>query len=294
MKTNYLNWLQENNYSTTSIITYEKIIKKYGQELTLTTESLVVFIKGLVKRLEPATCQLYTVALLSYAKFQKIKDIEWERIYDLIPDKVKKFYTTINEKELELLKSVRFEKSEAIHQRNNLILDFLFYSGLRVSELVNIKHRDWQNNSLRVHGKGNKDRFVFIPDFLVQYFQPQLTGYLFTRWKGLKITTDHVREIIKQRLKLAGVNKWITPHTFRRSLATNLYKQGGRLETIQKQLGHSSTDMTMNYIHNDHSTLYQDYSKLFQEKSSQNQSLKTYSTAELLTEINRRVGGHHA
>jgi len=97
--------------------------------------------------------------------------------------------------------------------------------------------------------------------------------------------------IIKKKVEKAGLLKHITPHTFRRSLATNLYNRGGRLETIQKQLGHASCNTTMGYIHNDHDTLYQDYSKIFQEPGY-NQSLRSYSTAELLGEINRRVGNY--
>ncbi|CAJ0762204.1 3247_t:CDS:2, partial [Entrophospora sp. SA101] len=84
------------------------------------------------------------------------------------------------------------------------------------------------------------------------------------------------------------------PHTFRRSLATNLYNRGGRLETIQKQLGHSTIQTTLGYIHNDFNTLYQDYSKIFQERPKANQSLRDYSTAELLAEISQRAGANNS
>ncbi|CAJ0824359.1 6881_t:CDS:2 [Entrophospora sp. SA101] len=94
--------------------------------------------------------------------------------------------------------------------------------------------------------------------------------------------------LIKRKAIKAEIIKPITPHTFRRSLATNLYNRGGKLETIQKQLGHSNVGTTMGYIHNDFATLYADYSKIFQ---NQNQSLSNYSTSELLAEIGRRTGG---
>ena len=94
--------------------------------------------------------------------------------------------------------------------------------------------------------------------------------------------------LIKRKVIKAEIIKPITPHTFRRSLATNLYNRGGKLETIQKQLGHSNVGTTMGYIHNDFATLYADYSKIFQ---NQNQSLSNYSTSELLAEIGRRTGG---
>ena len=68
---------------------------------------------------------------------------------------------------------------------------------------------------------------------------------------------------IKRKCRQAGIKKNISPHSFRRSLATNLYNRGGKLDTIQKQLGHASLDTTLGYIHNDYQTLYADYSKLW-------------------------------
>ena len=125
----------------------------------------------------------------------------------LIPHQNQKFFTTINQQELTRLKEVRFEQQEQIYQRNNLMLDFLFYSGIRVSELTNIRHRDWENNSLRIHGKGNKIRQVFLPPFLANCFKLGALGYLFTNQKGQKLTSAHIRHLIKQRVKLARINK---------------------------------------------------------------------------------------
>ena len=175
---------------------------------------------------------------------------------------MRKFFTTINEDELSLLKKARFEKNNTIYQRNNLMLDFLFYSGIRVSELVNIKHRDYQEQSLRIHGKGNKIRQALLPPFLEKYLRPGSKGYLFTNQNGRKILTDKVREIIRTRTKLAGLRKWISPHTFRRSFATLLDRRKVRMTTIQKLLGHSNLETTASYIHNDFESIYEDYSKL--------------------------------
>jgi len=79
--------------------------------------------------------------LAVYAKFQKLK-IHWQKVAKLIPKIQKKFRITINEQELTRLKQAKTETTQKLHERNNLILDFLFYSGVRVSELVNIKHQD--------------------------------------------------------------------------------------------------------------------------------------------------------
>ena len=166
--------------------------------------------------------------------------------------------------ELEKLKKARFEQSEVIYQRNNLILDFLFYTGVRVSELVNIKLTDYiGNNQYKVHGKGNKVRFILVPKFLInKLINPYSDKYLFTNKHGKTLTRIFINQLIQMRTNLANIKKNITPHSFRRSLATNLYKKKGRLQTIQKQLGHASLDTTIKYIHNDYQTLYNDYSKL--------------------------------
>src|SRR5438105_13108097 len=98
----------------------------------------------------------------------------------IIPTIQRKFFTTINKEELEQLKKARYEKESVVYQRNNLILDFLFYTGIRVSELVNLKHQDYQDKSLKIHGKGNKIRHIPVPVFLVKHFNSFSQEYLFT------------------------------------------------------------------------------------------------------------------
>jgi len=267
--TKYTNWLETKNLSPNTIIAYQQVISKY-YNYSFTTENISKFIKKLAKNKEPATCQLYLAALISYSKYLKdYENIEWDRIKSLIPKKMRKFFTTISEKELKLLKQARFEKNETIYQRNNLMLDFLFYSGIRVSELVNIKHRDYQEQSLRIHGKGNKIRQALLPPFLEKYLRPGAKGYLFTNQNGRKILTDKVREIIRIRTKLAGLKKWVSPHTFRRSFATLLDRRKVRMTTIQKLLGHSNLETTAAYIHNNYQTIYEDYSKLWKQPINQ-------------------------
>ena len=260
---NYLNYLKSKNLSPNTITVYQLVISKY-YNYSLTTENIIRFIKKLAKHKEPATCQLYLAALISYSKYLKVSEnINWDQIKNFIPKRFRKFFTTISETALSLLKKARFEKNQQIYERNNLILDFLFYSGIRVSELVNIKHRDWSDNSLRIHGKGNKIRQVLLPPFLVKYIRPGAKGYLFINQNGRKLLTDKVRQIIRTRTKLSGLKKWVSSHTFRRSFATLLDRKKARLTTIQKLLGHSNLETTAQYIHNDYETLYQDYSKLW-------------------------------
>jgi len=262
---NYQNWLQEKGLTSGTIHNYLKILGYYGAQ-PLTTENISSFIQKINKRLTPPTCQLYLAGLISYAKFLQIpKTINWPKLQNLIPQQSRKFFTTINQQELIRLKGVRFETQDQIWQRNNLILDFLFYSGIRVSELTNIRHRDWENNGLRIHGKGNKVRYVFLPPQLIQYLKLGSVGYLFTNSRGEKLGSAHIRHLIKRRVKLAQLNKWVSPHTFRRSFATLLNSKGARLTTIQKLLGHSNLETTASYIHNSWEELYGDYSRLWKE-----------------------------
>ncbi|CAG8442280.1 3946_t:CDS:2 [Ambispora leptoticha] len=160
---------------------------------------------------------------------------------------------------LEKLKKANTKTDNQTNERNNLILDFLFYTGLRVNELINLRHSDYVNEQLRIHGKGNKIRFVLLPDFLTKNFDPYSKNYLFLTRNGKQLTKGQIRRNIKRKARQAGILKNISPHSFRRSLATNLYNSGGKLETIQKQLGHASLDTTLGYIHNDYQTLYADY-----------------------------------
>jgi integrase/recombinase XerD len=111
--------------------------------------------------------------------------------------------------------------------------------------------------------KENKVRFILLPDFLIKHFNPYSKNYLFLTRNGKKIDKGQIRKNIVRKTKQAGIEKVISPHTFRRSLATNSYNCGIKLDTIQKQLGHSSLDTTLGYIHNDYQTLYADYSKLW-------------------------------
>ena len=177
-------------------------------------------------------------------------------------------FDTIDEEELSLLKIAKVEKNPKIHKRNNLIFDLLFYSGVRINELVNIKHQDWQGNQLRILGKGNKLRFVLLPEFLIKHFNPNSPNYLFTNQRGNPIKAEYIRWLLKARSEKAGINKKITPHIFRRSFATLLYRNGAQLLTIQKLLGHSSVQTTEQYIQNDFEYVYQDYSRLWKNQAT--------------------------
>ena len=260
----YTAWLQDKNLSTNTIRLYLNVLDKFTKKFS--TDNLKDYFRTNLKKYEATSLRVHQRALNSYIKFKKLK-IEWEKIARIIPQTQRKFFSTIDETELEKLKTAKVEKNSLIHRRNSLILDFLFYSGVRINELVNIKHQDWQSNQLRVHGKGNKVRFALLPDFLIKHFNPSSTDCLFTNQRGNHIKAEYIRWLLKARAEKAGIKKRITPHTFRRSFATHLYRRKAQLLTIQTLLGHSSVQTTEKYIQNDFEYVYADYSRLW--KSSE-------------------------
>ena len=261
----YLNWLKNKNLSLTTIALYERVIRKYSDKLSNTNSIQQLFTKNLTN-FQPSYLTLLSEIFKSWTGFWDLK-IEWEKITRIIPVYQKKFFNTITIEELELLKKTRIEKNFLIHQRNSLILDLLFYSGIRVNELINLKHSDFRHNSgrnsIRILGKGNKERWVFLPIWLTIKFEKNNSDYFFLNSRGKPIKAEYIRAVINLRTKKAGIKKHITPHTFRRSFATLLNSSECNLTTIQKLLGHSHITTTASYIHNDYNTLYQDYSKLW-------------------------------
>lgn len=256
----YLTWLQDKNLAPTTIRLYLDTLTKFNQ--TWDTPGVKDYFKNNLTKYAATSLKVHQYALNSYLKFKQLK-VEWEKIARLIPKVQKKFFATLNEGELARLKQTRVEKNPSIHQRNNLLLDFLFYSGVRINELVHLRHSDWESNQLKVHGKGNKVRYVLLPEFLVKLINPYSKDYLFTNSRGKPIKAEYIRWLLKERTLLAQIKKRITPHTFRRSFATLLNSKGARLTTIQKLLGHSNLETTAGYIHNSWEELYSDYSRLW-------------------------------
>jgi integrase/recombinase XerD len=261
----YQTWLQDKNFTNETIKNYLGTINQYGDR-EINTNAITNFFRENLNKYEPATLRSKRNALASYSKFLRI-NVDWERITKIIPSAQRQLFPTIDYGDLEKLKNANTHTDQKTNQRNNLILDFLFYTGLRVSELINIHHSDFTNRLLRIHGKGNKVRFVLLPEFLTKHFNPCSKSYLFLTRNNKKLTKGQIRRNIVRKAKQAGIKKVISPHTFRKSFATNLYNRKGRLDTIQKQLGHSSLDTTLGYIHNDYQTLYTDYSKLWKVKN---------------------------
>ena len=159
--------------------------------------------------------------------------------------------------------------------RNRAILEVLYSSGLRVSELVDLKLNNVYEDIgfLRVIGKGNKERLVPIGSDALKYFKiykdeirgrpphksPQkgFESFVFLNRNGRKLTREMIFMIIKGLALQVGLNKSISPHTFRHSFATHLIEGGADLRAVQEMLGHESITTTEIYTHLDRDYLRQ-------------------------------------
>ena len=139
--------------------------------------------------------------------------------------------------------------------KSRLIISLLYSSGLRVSELVNLKVEDLnfgEGTGWVRRGKGSKDRLIIISENLTNELRSYLENkkdnvYIFSKEKAL--TTRNIQKIIKGTRERAGINKKVTPHTLRHSFATHLLEQGTDIRMIQAMLGHASLNTTQLYTH---------------------------------------------
>jgi len=142
----------------------------------------------------------------------------------------------------------------ADNQKSRLIISLLYSTGLRVSELVNLKVEDLNvadKSGWVRRGKGAKDRLFVLSENLAKELQEYLQGkenkYIFSKEEPL--TTRNIQKIIKGTKTRAGIAKRVTPHTMRHSFATHLLEQGTDIRLIQTLLGHSSLSTTQVYAH---------------------------------------------
>jgi len=183
----------------------------------------------------------------------------------------RKLPDTLSFEEIEnLLEAIPLGEPEG--HRNRAMLEILYSSGLRVSELVELKKSQIFTDVgfLRVLGKGNKERLVPIGKDALHYLalyqehvrvhQTPSRGheeYVFLNRRGQKLTRVMLFLIIKKTAQLAGIKKNISPHTFRHSFATHLIEGGADLRAVQEMLGHESITTTEIYTHLDREYLRQ-------------------------------------
>lgn len=203
-------------------------------------------------------------SFLTYCSKRGIKTLTPEKIE--LPKVRKKQVSFLTPEEVgRLIESIPTDSPGGL--RDRAIVELLFSSGLRVSELVNLNrdHINLKRGEFMVRGKGQKDRPVFISpeasEWIAIYLQTRTDSAipLFVRYSGSesddprgesrRLTARSVQRAVGHYAKLAGITKHVSPHTMRHSFATDLLMNGADLRSVQSMLGHSDISTTQVYTH---------------------------------------------
>ena len=173
----------------------------------------------------------------------------------------KKLPKYLNYEETEKLLN-SFDKNNFIGLRNSLILEILYSTGIRVSEITNIKLNDISisDKTIIVNGKGNKQRVVYFGNICLNLIKlylknsyPKLnkenTDYLILSIRGKKINDREIRKVVDEAAIVAGIKTKISPHVLRHTFATHMLIDGADLRSVQELLGHENLSTTQVYTH---------------------------------------------
>lgn len=269
----FINYLEyERNYSNNTIIAYKNNILQlinYLESININDIRCVKYetIRGYLSYLHENKYKSKSISRMissmrSFFKYLKGENTITNNPMTLIsnPKLEKKLpkYLTINE--VEKILNVP-DMNDKIGIRDAFILELLYVSGIRVSELVNIKLNDIEESQRRIKilGKGNKERYVLYgsrcSDLLKKYlsvrnsFLKFPSEYLLLSKTGRKINTREIRNIINRIKTKAGISISISPHTFRHTFATHMLNEGADLRAVQELLGHENLSTTTIYTH---------------------------------------------
>ncbi|NIP31284.1 MAG: tyrosine recombinase XerC [Candidatus Dadabacteria bacterium] len=176
------------------------------------------------------------------------------------PTKINKLPVFLSVDEVFNLIDFKNSDKKPLLYRDKAIMELLYSSGLRVSEISNVKLDDLNFGEaiIKVVGKGNKERIVPIGSKALSAINYYLDSredlkpksrYLFLNFRGNKISTRSISRIIKKYALISGISKDISPHVLRHTFATHLLGSGADLRSIQEMLGHSSLSTTQKYTH---------------------------------------------
>lgn len=214
------------------------------------------------------TQSYHLIALRGFLQYLAKRDIESLSPNKIeLPKTVRKQVTFLHFDEIERLRT-QVDASDEAGLRDRAILELLFSSGLRVSELCNL-NRDHINTTRRefmVRGKGQKDRPVFISNAAAEHVEQYLdartdsltplfisysrnAGAVDTSGDYRRLTPRSVQRMISQYARLAGITKHVSPHTMRHSFATDLLMNGADIRSVQTMLGHADISTTQVYTH---------------------------------------------
>lgn len=282
----YKHYLQiERGLSKNSIVNYSYDIKKlmlYLEEHTISLSPITInntivkdFIYSVSKSINPRSQARLISGLRNFFDYLIFENYRSINPLDLIesPRIGRKLPDTLSITDIDsLINAIDLSyqyNGVNLGERNRAIIETLYSCGLRVSELIELKISDlfFEEGFIKVTGKGDKERFVPIGPSTQKYMniwiairnhinvQPNSKDILFLNYKGGQLTRAMIFTIIKKLVETSGLQKTVSPHTFRHSFATHLLENGADLRAIQMMLGHESITTTEIYMHIDRSHL---------------------------------------
>lgn len=273
---NFLNYIvKQKNYSFNTCKNYEIDIMEFYSYINLKKIDYLSVDYDLIKNY---LMQLYNKKLSRNSVARKLSSLRsfYKYLYNNNMINTNPFkYVKTPKKEKRLPKYLGVEELEIIFetpdintskgQRDRLILEVLYATGIRVNELVNIKISDidFSKKEIRILGKGNKERIDPFGDYCLDSINLFLENgrrdilnknhvnceYLIINSRGKKITTRGVEKIIDDIIKKACLKKHVSPHMLRHSFATHMLNSGCDILTVQELLGHESLESTQIYTH---------------------------------------------
>ena len=272
----FLKYLEhERKYSTYTVTSYKKDVDDFQEfifkdEIELEDVDKYVireYMMTLSKTVSKRSIKRKLSALRHYYKY--LVNNNYVKVNPFLvvhsPKTKNNFPTALYLKEIELLFSENLKRTDPLKVRDQAILELLYSSGMRVSEICNVNIQDIDLNSrvIRVFGKGKKERLVPYSEIckkcIIEYsrtLRPELlsknntkNNALFLNFRGARLTPRGFQYILKQITVKTGIEMDLHPHTLRHTFATHLLEGGADLRTIQELLGHESISTTQVYTH---------------------------------------------
>ena len=270
----------ELNYSELTIKSYQLDLTDFFKYVSKSNIDFLniknTHVRGYLKYLDTCNLKNTTIsrrisALRTFYNYLLEKGLVKSNIFLNVknPKLEKKLPNYLNYTEIEeLLASIDTKTDEGLERR--LLIEMFYSTGCRVGEMVNVKISDidFSSKTIKVMGKGSKERIVYYGDYASKYLEDYLKnkdkkGYLFTNKRGEKLTIEEVEYIVRDIMKHISIKTHVTPHTLRHTFATHLLNNGADIRTVQELLGHANLSTTGIYTHVSSDRLKDVYFKTF-------------------------------